>query len=101
MGVMLRWDSVTGELTEEGYGARPGSTLLWGTGKGMLGFPAMGWAMPKASGTLQLTFFPRHRLLAPVRHCWPPACPRTQHRVSRGLITAINQADACLAIAGR
>lgn len=60
LGVMLRWDSVRGGLTEEGCGARPGSTLLWGTSKGMLGFPTLGWAMPKASGTLQLTFFPRH-----------------------------------------
>lgn len=51
--MMLRWDSVRQGLTEESCGARPGSTLLWGTSKGMLGFPALGWAMPKASGTPQ------------------------------------------------
>lgn len=58
LGVMLRWDSVRGGFTEEACGARPGSTLLWGTGKGMLGCPALGWVMPKTSGTLQLTFSP-------------------------------------------
>lgn len=76
MGAMLRWDSVRGGLTEEGCGIMLGSALLWGTRKGMLGFPAVGWAMPKASGSPQLTFFPRHRILPSVRHYWPLACPR-------------------------
>lgn len=68
--------------------------------KGHLDFPAVGWAMPKVSGTLQPTFFPGHGFLVPGRRCWPPACSRTQHRISQGLITAINLADVCQPVAG-
>lgn len=94
LGVVLRWDSVEGGLWGHAW-----LHIAVGNQERDAWLSCCGLGNAKGIRFPQLTFFPRHRIPAPVGHYWPPACarlplascqprPNNSHKLGRYLLGA-------------